>query len=132
MQLNRLFAIVYLLLQQPRVTARELAERFEVSVRTIYRDIELLGSAGIPVYMSKGRGGGISLLDHFVLNKSLLTDREQLEILSALQGLNKCARKWEPGCAGYRPVVGEVLERRGLCRNYAKSESQGDRAVLRL
>jgi predicted DNA-binding transcriptional regulator YafY len=88
MQINRLFEIVYVLLSKKIVTAKELSERFEVSARTIYRDVEILGSAGLPVYMSKGRGGGISLLDSFVLNKSVLSDAEQNEILTALQGLN--------------------------------------------
>jgi predicted DNA-binding transcriptional regulator YafY len=87
MRLNRLFEIVYVLLNGETVTAKQLAERLEVSVRTIYRDIELLSGAGIPVYMSKGRGGGIRLLDGFVLDKSLLSEREQQEILTALHGL---------------------------------------------
>lgn len=68
-------------------TARELCEHFEVSQRTIYRDIETLCQAGIPIYTTKGKKGGISILDNFVLNKSLLPDQEQNEILSALQGL---------------------------------------------
>lgn len=88
MQINRLFEIVYLLLDKKTVTAGELARHFEVSARTIYRDVEALSSAGIPVYMTKGKGGGISLMDHFVLNKSVLSDKEQSDILSALQGLN--------------------------------------------
>lgn len=88
MQINRLFEIVYILLDKKTVTAKELAERFDVSARTIYRDVETLSSAGIPIFMSKGKGGGISLLDNFVLNKSVLSENEQNEILSALQGLN--------------------------------------------
>lgn len=70
------------------VTARALAERFEVSTRTIYRDVEALSVAGIPVYMSKGKGGGISLLPEFVLNKAVLTDEEQENILSSLKAVN--------------------------------------------
>jgi predicted DNA-binding transcriptional regulator YafY len=87
MQISRLFEIVYILLNKKTVTARELSEHFEVSQRTIYRDIETLCQAGIPIYTNKGKGGGIALMEHFVLNKSLLSDREQNEILSALQGL---------------------------------------------
>jgi len=87
MQMNRLFEIVYILLNKKTTTAKELAERFEVSVRTIYRDIDMLSSAGIPVYASQGKGGGISLLDDYVLNKSVLTEDEQNEILFALQSL---------------------------------------------
>lgn len=87
MQISRLFEIVYVLLSKKTVTAKELAERFDVSPRTIYRDIETLSGAGIPIYMSKGRGGGISLLDNFVLNKSMLSENEQNEILTALTAL---------------------------------------------
>lgn len=68
-------------------TAPELAERLEVSVRTVYRDVETLSQAGIPIYTTQGKGGGISLSDRFVLNKSLLSDKEQDEILFALQSL---------------------------------------------
>jgi len=69
------------------MTANELAEHFEVSVRTIYRDIDTLSLAGIPIYALQGKGGGISLLEHYVLDKSVLSEREQNEILYALQSL---------------------------------------------
>lgn len=83
MQINRLFKIVYILLDKDKVSAKELAEHFEVSARTIYRDIEILSASGIPVYMSKGRNGGISLLPNFILNKTVLTAEEKNNILSA-------------------------------------------------
>lgn len=88
MQISRLFQVLYILLERGTVTAPELAERFEVSVRTIYRDVGALSQAGIPIYTSQGKGGGIFLSDRFVLNKSLLTDKEQNEILYALQSLS--------------------------------------------
>lgn len=88
MQISRLFEIIYILLDKKTVTARELADHFEVSVRTIYRDIDALSSAGIPVYASQGKGGGIALLDDFVLNKSVLSEKEQNDILIALQNLS--------------------------------------------
>lgn len=88
MQINRLFEIVYILLDKKTITAKELSERFEVSVRTIYRDVETLLIAGIPIYTNKGKGGGISLLDNFVLNKTVLSEKEQNEILMSLQSLN--------------------------------------------
>lgn len=87
MQINRLFEIVYILLSQKSATAKELAERFEVSQRTIYRDVDTLSLAGIPIYTERGKGGGIRLLPDFVLNKSILSGEEQGEILAALQGL---------------------------------------------
>lgn len=87
MQISRLFEIVYLLMHHERLTAKELAARFEISRRTVYRDIEALCQAGIPIYTTKGKGGGIRLSEGFVLNKSVLSEEEQAEILSALQGL---------------------------------------------
>ncbi len=88
MQMNRLFEIIYILLNKKIATAKELAEHFGVSQRTIYRDVDTLSLAGIPVYTEKGKGGGISLLPDYVLNKSILSEQEQNEILSALQGLS--------------------------------------------
>ena len=73
MQINRLFEIVYILMNKKITTAKELSEHFEVSQRTIYRDIETLCQAGIPIYTNKGKGGGIGLMEHFVLNKSVLS-----------------------------------------------------------
>ncbi|WP_326521133.1 helix-turn-helix transcriptional regulator [Desulfitobacterium sp. THU1] len=80
--------MVYLLLNKKSMTAGELATHFEVSPRTIYRDVELLSSAGIPIYMTKGKGGGISLLPDFVLNKTVLTDGEKSDILAALHAVD--------------------------------------------
>lgn len=88
---NRLFEIVYILIQKKKVTAKELANRFEVSTRTIYRDIEILSRANIPVYATKGKDGGIGILDEYVLNKTILTEEEQNQILFALQGMKKVA-----------------------------------------
>ncbi len=87
--LERLISIIYILMNKGTVTAGELAERFEVSTRTIYRDIEALSIAGIPVYCKKGKNGGISLTEEFVLNKMLITKEEQQEILAALVGLQE-------------------------------------------
>ena len=86
---NRLFEIVYILMQKRKTTAKELADRFEVSTRTIYRDIETLSGANIPIYASKGKDGGIGLLDEYVLNKTILSEAEQNQILFALQGMKK-------------------------------------------
>jgi len=88
MQTTRLFEIIYLLLNKKQMTAKELAERFGVSTRTIYRDVDVLSLAGIPIYTEKGKNGGISLLPDFVLNKSILSESEQEEILTALQSLS--------------------------------------------
>lgn len=87
--INRLLSIIYILMNKGTVTATELAERFEVSVRTIYRDIDTLSMAGIPVYTTKGRNGGISLTEQFVLDKMLVSKKEQQQILAALASLKE-------------------------------------------
>jgi predicted DNA-binding transcriptional regulator YafY len=109
MQISRLFQIIYILLEKKSITARELAEHFEVSVRTIYRDIDALCQAGIPIYSSQGKGGGIALVDKFVLDKSLISELEQNKILLALQSLS---------IAGY-PEIDDVLSK--LSRIFQKS-----------
>lgn len=88
MRESRLFKIVYHLLDKGQVTAPELAEKFEVSVRTIYRDIDALSMAGIPIYAEAGRNGGIHLMKDFVLDKVVLSKEEKQEILMALQSVN--------------------------------------------
>ena len=85
MKINRLLEIVTILLNRETVTAKELADRFEVSTRTIYRDIEVLSSAGVPVYTNKGNSGGISLLENYTLNKAVLSKNESEGLLLALK-----------------------------------------------
>ncbi|MCH1981121.1 YafY family transcriptional regulator [Ruminococcus sp. OA3] len=87
MQESRLFKILYYLLDRGKATATELAEQFEVSVRTIYRDIDVLSSAGIPVYAVQGKGGGISLLEGYVMDKTFISREEQQQLIMALQSL---------------------------------------------
>ncbi len=88
MQESRLFKIVYYLLDKRQATAPELAKMFEVSVRTIYRDVDALSEAGIPIYAETGRNGGIRLMNGFVLDKAMLSEEEKQEILAALQSIN--------------------------------------------
>ena len=88
MKTSRLFEIVYILLNKEKVTAKDLADHFEVSTRTIYRDVEDLSASGIPIYMTKGKNGGIALLPDYILNKTLLSENDKTNILSAIQGLN--------------------------------------------
>ena len=93
--LSRLLGIIYLLLNRGTVTAGELAEQFEVSVRTIYRDVEQLSMAGIPVYARKGKNGGISLTERFVLDKMVISEEEQRRILAALASLRETGASQE-------------------------------------
>lgn len=85
---SRLFKILYHLLEKGHATATELADEMEVSARTIYRDIDALSGAGIPIYAEPGRNGGICLLPDFTLDRALLSEKEKKEILTAIEGLS--------------------------------------------
>jgi len=87
MKLDRLLGILTVLLQKDRITAPELAEKFEVSRRTIGRDIDALCIAGIPIITHQGTGGGISIADGFKLDKSVLTTDELSDIIAAIKGI---------------------------------------------
>lgn len=87
MQESRLFRIVYYLIEKGKSTAPELAQKFEVSARTIYRDIDVISSAGIPIYATQGKNGGIIIDENFTLDRSMLSKKEKEQILSGLQAL---------------------------------------------
>jgi len=70
------------------MTANELAAHFEVSKRTILRDINTLTEAGIPIYTTQGKGGGIFIQDRFTLNKTFISEDEQKQILFSLQSMS--------------------------------------------
>ena len=89
MKSSRLFQIVYELMSGERMTAPELARRLEVSVRTIYRDVEALCQAGVPIATGQGQGGGIRLRDGFVLDRTLMSPDEPERLLLA-----SCCKSW--------------------------------------
>ena len=88
MKIDRLIGILSVLLQEEKTTAPELAERFEVSKRTINRDIEDLCKAGIPVRTAQGAGGGISILDGYRMDRTILTSKDMQMILAGLRSLD--------------------------------------------
>ena len=114
MKIDRLIGIIAILLQRDRVTAPELAERFEVSRRTINRDIEDIGRAGIPIVTVSGRGGGISILDSYKVEKTFFTRDELQAMLTGLKGLDSVSR------TSYHAGMVEKLSGRG-----ARVESDG-------
>ena len=93
MKLDRLLGILTILLQNDRITAPYLAEKFEVSRRTIGRDIDALCGAGIPIVTHQGTGGGISIAEGFKLDKHVLTTGELSGIIAALKGLGSVSEK---------------------------------------
>lgn len=106
MKIDRLIGILSILLQREKVTAPDLARTFEVSRRTIQRDIEALCRAGIPLVTEQGHGGGISILEGYAVDRALFTSVEMREILAGLRGLdsvsgtNRYAQLMEKLCAG--------------------------------
>lgn len=88
MKIDRQLGILSVLLQKDTVTAPYLAEQFEVSRRTINRDIEDLCKAGIPIVTKQGVNGGISIMEDYKLDKTLFTQREMQDILAGLRSLD--------------------------------------------
>jgi predicted DNA-binding transcriptional regulator YafY len=103
MKIDRLLEIIIILLNKGTITAKDLADRFQVSTRTIYRDIDVLSAAGVPVFTNKGNGGGISLLENYALNKTLISEHESESLLFALKTLQ----------ATQYPEIDKILDKIG-------------------
>lgn len=89
MKIERLISIIMILLKRELVSATELAETFEVTTRTIYRDVETLSMANIPIYTVPGRDGGIGIMSTYKVDKKLLTSKDLQNILTALHGVEQ-------------------------------------------
>ena len=87
MKIHRLLSIIVYLLNHGRTSAQKLAEEFEVSSRTIMRDMESLEQAGIPIQSFYGPEGGYQIMDGFVLEKQVSTKQEQKWMMAALKGM---------------------------------------------
>jgi len=88
MKIDRLIGIITILLRQDKATATELAERFEVSRRTISRDIEDICKAGIPLVTARGWGGGISIAEGYKIDRSIFTEDELQAVFAGLKGMD--------------------------------------------
>lgn len=88
MKIDRLIGILSVLLQQDKVTAPYLAEKFEVSRRTINRDIEDICKAGIPIVTTQGKHGGIAIMEGYRMDKTLLTSFDMQTILAGIRSLD--------------------------------------------
>ena len=107
MKIDRLIGIITILLHKDQVAAPEIAERFEVSRRTINRDIEDICRAGIPLVTTQGYGGGISIAEGYKVDHSLLTEEELQLVLSGLRGLDSVSEK------AHFPLLSEKLSTGG-------------------
>lgn len=87
MKIERLISMIMILLRRELVSATELAKIFKVTTRTIYRDVETLSMANIPIYTVQGRDGGIGLMPTYKVDKKLLTSKDLQNILTALHGV---------------------------------------------
>ena len=103
MKIERMIGILSVLLQKEKVTAPELAERFEVSRRTISRDLEALSKAGIPIITMQGAGGGIGIQEGYRMDKTLLTSKDLQMILAGLRSLDSVS-----GSSYYRQLMEKI------------------------
>ena len=109
MKIDRLIGILSILLQKEKVTAPYLAEKFEVSRRTINRDIEDICKAGIPLVTTQGTNGGISIAEGYKIDKTLLTSREMQSIITGLKGLDSVS-----GTRKYRRLMDKLSIKNAL------------------
>ncbi|PJN50452.1 hypothetical protein PAEVO_54960 [Paenibacillus sp. GM2FR] len=88
MKIDRLLAITVLLLNRGRLSAKELADRFEVSSKTIYRDMDTLCLAGIPIVAHQGISGGFEIMEHYMIDKYWLSAEEMSALVTAVKGMS--------------------------------------------
>ncbi|AZK48246.1 helix-turn-helix transcriptional regulator [Paenibacillus lentus] len=111
MKLERLMAITMILLNRKRVQAHELAEQLQVSLRTVYRDLESLNLAGIPIVSYTGAEGGFEIMDSFRLDRQLLSYDELMSLTIALQGLQSTGTMNENKMERLMDKVGALVAR---------------------
>ena len=111
-QTENLFELTYILLDKKSVTAKEMAAHFGVSPRTIYRWVDALNLAGVPVYTSKGRGGGIFISEKYALDKTVFTDEEKKELLAGVQAVNSLSGvpSTQSAVSKLRSLIGNIPE----------------------
>ena len=88
MKIERLLSIIVILLERKKIPAPRLAEIFEVTTRTIYRDIDTLNAAGIPIVTYPGVNGGVGILEEFKIEKNLFTSEDLASLLTGLSSIN--------------------------------------------
>ncbi|GIP41244.1 DeoR family transcriptional regulator [Paenibacillus sp. J31TS4] len=125
MKIDRLLAITMLLLNRRRVSAKELADRFEVSMRTIYRDLETISLAGIPIVSHAGSAGGYEIMEQYRIDRQFLSLEELQSIVAALRGVQASLDEQE---------IGSLLDKVGalVARSDQEGSSLGQQLVIDL
>lgn len=118
MKTDRLIGIIMYLLNHEKATASELAGRFEVSARTIARDMDALGMAGIPIVSAYGSNGGYSILDTYQLDKTLLDAQDYLNIICSLQGMRSAT-----GCQKTEGTLEKLMALKGVAPKSTASKN---------
>ena len=151
MKLDRLLGIVTYLLRHEQATAGELAERFEVSRRTVLRDVDAICRAGIPLVTAQGSGGGIRIQPGYRIDESLLTEAELRAVLAGVQAMDSVTGRahgrdlseklaappqedWiridlSAGAALFELLRDAILARRALWIDYCSAHGSGERVV---
>ena len=92
MKIDRLISIIMTLLDKERIGAQELADMFEVSTRTIYRDIDAINTAGIPIRSTPGTGGGFEIMPQYKVDKKVFSTADLTSLLTGLSGISSVVR----------------------------------------
>ncbi len=109
MKTDRLIGILSVLLRRDRMTAAELSRMFEVSRRTILRDVDTLSLAGIPIVSEQGQGGGIYIMENYKVDRALLSDEDMRAIVSGLKGLDSVTNS-----GGYRQLAAKLSAKENI------------------
>ena len=123
-KVHRLLSIVMLLLTNKRIGAQELAERFEVSLRTIYRDLETINAAGIPIVSFSGPNGGYEIMEQYHIDRQMVTLEDLRSIMTALNGLEASLK--DPQLHDVIAKVGALITK----AEQAKLEESGDELLF--
>lgn len=139
MKLDRLLSIVVLLLGRERMTAADLADRFEVTSRTIYRDLDAINASGIPIVAYPGPGGGYCIDPGYTIDRRLFGFDDLRAIVAALKGVNAALDDKAMGSAlekieslGPRGRAGEFLEDRIVVDLFPWSRRGEERSLVKL
>ncbi|MDO7908166.1 YafY family protein [Paenibacillus sp. JX-17] len=130
MKLERILAILVLLLHRGKVTAQEMCDQFEVSRRTIYRDMEVLSAAGFPIVSYAGKDGGFALLDTYKLDRFTFSTEERQQLTVSLQAVQELLGEKETALVKAKLELLERPEPEGKLPIFSLSEATLHRSAI--